>query len=81
MRLPDTLHCANISIISTASCNKDYAGCLMDTMVCAGVEGGGTDSCEVRAGREPPKEGKGRETGLVIETGGRVLLAVGQGRC
>lgn len=48
----------------------------MDTMVCAGVEGGGTNSCEVRAGREPPKEGKGRETGLGVGTGGRVLLAV-----
>ncbi|KAL1286772.1 KLK15 [Ovibos moschatus] len=50
VRLPDTLHCANISIISTASCNKDYAGHLMDTMVCAGVEGGGTDSCEGDSG-------------------------------
>uniref|UniRef100_A0A8C2PFS2 Kallikrein related peptidase 15 n=1 Tax=Capra hircus TaxID=9925 RepID=A0A8C2PFS2_CAPHI len=50
VRLPDTLHCANISIISTASCNKDYAGRLMDTMVCAGVEGGGTDSCEGDSG-------------------------------
>lgn len=47
--LPDTLHCANISVISAASCNKAYPGCLMDTMVCAGVEGGGTNSCEVRA--------------------------------
>ncbi|KAM7059378.1 kallikrein-15 [Molossus nigricans] len=48
--LPDTLHCANISIISTASCNKDYPGHLMSTMVCAGVEGGGTDSCEGDSG-------------------------------
>lgn len=64
MNLPDTLHCANISIISTASCDKDYPGRLMDTMVCAGVEGGGTDSCEVRArGR------RGRKTGLGIGTG------------
>lgn len=49
VRLPDTLHCANISIISEASCNKDYPGRVLPTMVCAGVEGGGTDSCEVRA--------------------------------
>ena len=48
VRLPDTLHCANISIISEASCNKDYPGRVLPTMVCAGVEGGGTDSCEVR---------------------------------
>ncbi|XP_006868439.1 PREDICTED: kallikrein-15 [Chrysochloris asiatica] len=49
--LPDTLHCANISIISTASCNKDYPGRLMkNSMVCAGVEGGGTDSCEGDSG-------------------------------
>lgn len=60
VRLPDTLHCANIGIISTASCNKDYAGHLMDTMVCAGVEGGGIDSCEVRGDRRPRKEGKRR---------------------
>uniref|UniRef100_A0A8D1HQF0 Peptidase S1 domain-containing protein n=1 Tax=Sus scrofa TaxID=9823 RepID=A0A8D1HQF0_PIG len=48
--LPDTLHCGNISVISTASCNKDYPGCLLNTMVCAGVEGGGTDSCEGDSG-------------------------------
>ncbi|XP_049756708.1 kallikrein-15 isoform X2 [Elephas maximus indicus] len=48
--LPDTLHCANISIISTESCNKEYPGRLMNTMVCAGVEGGGTNSCEGDSG-------------------------------
>uniref|UniRef100_G3UEQ3 Kallikrein related peptidase 15 n=1 Tax=Loxodonta africana TaxID=9785 RepID=G3UEQ3_LOXAF len=48
--LPDTLHCANISIISTDSCNKEYPGRLMNTMVCAGVEGGGTNSCEGDSG-------------------------------
>ncbi|XP_023562529.1 kallikrein-15 isoform X1 [Octodon degus] len=48
--MPDTLHCANISVISQASCNKDYPGHLMDTMVCATVEGGGTDSCEGDSG-------------------------------
>lgn len=48
--LPDTLHCANISIISDTSCNKDYPGRLTSTMVCAGVEGGGTDSCEGDSG-------------------------------
>ncbi|XP_036286294.1 kallikrein-15 [Pipistrellus kuhlii] len=50
VNLPNTLHCANISIISDASCSKDYPGHLMDTMVCAGVEGGGTDSCEGDSG-------------------------------
>nr|XP_004672625.2 kallikrein-15 isoform X2 [Jaculus jaculus] len=50
VRLPDTLHCANISIISDASCDKDYPGRVMDTMVCAGVEGRGTDSCEGDSG-------------------------------
>lgn len=50
VRLPDTLHCANISIISEASCNKDYPGRVLPTMVCAGVEGGGTDSCEGDSG-------------------------------
>ncbi|XP_057389717.1 LOW QUALITY PROTEIN: kallikrein-15 [Balaenoptera acutorostrata] len=44
VRLPDTLHWANISIIWTTSCNKDYAGRLVNTTVCAGVEGRGTDS-------------------------------------
>ncbi|XP_012498580.1 PREDICTED: kallikrein-15 isoform X1 [Propithecus coquereli] len=48
--LPDTLHCANISIISDTSCNKDYPGHLMSTMVCAGAEDGGTDSCEGDSG-------------------------------
>lgn len=58
MNLPDTLHCANISIISDASCRKDYPGHLMNTMVCAGVEGGGTDSCEVRTQRGPTARGE-----------------------
>lgn len=66
--LPDTLHCGNISVISTASCNKDYPGCLLNTMVCAGVEGGGTDSCEVRAERERWKE-EGGGTGLEVGMG------------
>ncbi|ELK30146.1 Kallikrein-15 [Myotis davidii] len=50
VNLPDTLHCANISIISDSSCSQDYPGHLMSTMVCAGVEGGGTDSCEGDSG-------------------------------
>ncbi|XP_044526960.1 kallikrein-15-like [Gracilinanus agilis] len=50
VKLPDTLHCANISIIPAASCNRDYPGQVTDTMVCAGVEGGGTDSCEGDSG-------------------------------
>ncbi|XP_027473166.1 kallikrein-15 [Zalophus californianus] len=48
--LPDTLHCANISVIPATSCKKDYPGRLMASMVCAGVEGGGTDSCEGDSG-------------------------------
>ncbi|KAM9226261.1 kallikrein-15 [Dugong dugon] len=48
--LPDTLHCANISIISTESCNREYPGRLRNSVVCAGVEGGGTDSCEGDSG-------------------------------
>ncbi|XP_038515652.1 transmembrane protease serine 9 isoform X6 [Canis lupus familiaris] len=46
--LPDTLHCANISVIPAASCNKDYPGRLVASMLCAGAEGGGTESCERR---------------------------------
>ncbi|XP_019648162.1 kallikrein-15 isoform X1 [Ailuropoda melanoleuca] len=48
--LPDTLHCANISVIPATSCNEDYPGRVMASMVCAGVEGGGTDSCEGDSG-------------------------------
>lgn len=65
VHLPDTLHCANISIISASSCNKDYPGRLMNTMVCAGVESGGTGSCEVRAKGGPCPE----ETGLGVGMG------------
>lgn len=75
--LPDTLHCANISIIPDASCSKDYPGRLRKTMVCAGVEGGGTDSCEVRARRW--------RTGNKIASGWRkghsALNALAQQRC
>lgn len=70
VNLPDTLHCANISIISDSSCSQDYPGHLMSTMVCAGVEGGGTDSCEVRAtgvrGRAPRR---GRDPSLGVGGG------------
>ena len=69
VRLPDTLHWANISIIWTTSCNKDYAGRLVNTTVCAGVEGRGTDSREARADREPWKEGEERGTGLGVGMG------------
>lgn len=44
----DTLYCVNISVILVVFCNKVYSGCLMDIMVCVGVEGGGTNFCEVR---------------------------------
>uniref|UniRef100_A0A2K5VEU9 Kallikrein related peptidase 15 n=1 Tax=Macaca fascicularis TaxID=9541 RepID=A0A2K5VEU9_MACFA len=48
--LPDTLHCANISIISDTSCDKSYPGRLTNTMVCAGAEGRGAESCEGDSG-------------------------------
>ncbi|XP_038383984.1 kallikrein-1-like isoform X6 [Canis lupus familiaris] len=50
LSLPDTLHCANISVIPAASCNKDYPGRLVASMLCAGAEGGGTESCEGDSG-------------------------------
>uniref|UniRef100_A0A2K5DEZ6 Kallikrein related peptidase 15 n=1 Tax=Aotus nancymaae TaxID=37293 RepID=A0A2K5DEZ6_AOTNA len=50
VNLPDTLHCANISIISDASCDKNYPGRLTNTMVCAGAEGRGAESCEGDSG-------------------------------
>lgn len=45
----------------------------MDTMVCAGVEGGGTDSCEVRAQgqRGSCLEERGRGVGLGLAAGSR----------
>ncbi|KAM5236237.1 LOW QUALITY PROTEIN: kallikrein-15 [Ctenodactylus gundi] len=48
--LPATLHCASISTISNAACNKGYPGCLTNTMLCAGAEGGGMDTCEGDSG-------------------------------
>ncbi|XP_022379481.1 LOW QUALITY PROTEIN: kallikrein-15 [Enhydra lutris kenyoni] len=49
---PDTLHYANISVTPATSCNKDYPGNLMASMVCVcgGVQGGGPDSCEGDSG-------------------------------
>lgn len=69
MTVPDTLHCANISVISRAACDKDYPGRLMDTMVCAAAEGGGTDSCEVSARRGP----RGMKAGRVRSGSGNGL--------
>lgn len=76
VNLPDTLHCANISIISDSSCSKDYPGHLMSTMVCAGVEGGGTDSCEVSFcllwARGDSKDGPGKGGGRAVRMGVRL---------
>lgn len=59
------LHCANISLISATSCA--YPGHPKDTRVCACVEGGGTDSCEVRA--EWIMVGRGRGIWEVLRVG------------
>jgi hypothetical protein len=80
VNLPDTLHCANISIISDASCDKDYPGRIGNTMVCAGVQGGGTDSCEVRAERGH-SSGGGEGTRTVLGVGVDLdFVCLGPGR-
>nr|XP_037847934.1 kallikrein-11 isoform X1 [Chlorocebus sabaeus] len=47
LRLPHSLRCANITIIEHQKCENAYPGNITDTMVCASVQEGGKDSCQV----------------------------------
>ncbi|KFO26162.1 Kallikrein-11 [Fukomys damarensis] len=50
LRLPNTLRCANISIIRHGECERAYPGNITDTMVCASVRKEGKDSCQGDSG-------------------------------
>lgn len=53
--VPVILYCANVTILSWEQCSAAYPGSVKDTMVCAAMKNGGTESCEVRWGdREVP---------------------------
>uniref|UniRef100_A0A8C3IJB7 Peptidase S1 domain-containing protein n=1 Tax=Chrysemys picta bellii TaxID=8478 RepID=A0A8C3IJB7_CHRPI len=42
------LYCTMVHIVSDEQCAANYPGHVNRNMVCAGLKGGGTDSCEVR---------------------------------
>ena len=45
---PDTLHCVNVNLIDSSSCNRaeHYKGAVKDGMFCAGLlNEGGKDAC------------------------------------
>ncbi|XP_070258203.1 kallikrein-11 isoform X2 [Myotis yumanensis] len=50
LRLPQTLRCANITIIDHKECENAYPGNITDTMVCASVREEGKDSCQGDSG-------------------------------
>ncbi|XP_027716765.1 kallikrein-11 isoform X1 [Vombatus ursinus] len=50
LTLPQTLRCANITIIDHRECEGAYPGNITDTMVCASVKEAGKDSCQGDSG-------------------------------
>ncbi|ELK37886.1 Kallikrein-10 [Myotis davidii] len=50
LRLPQTLRCANITIIDHKECENAYPGNITTTMVCASVREEGKDSCQGDSG-------------------------------
>nr|XP_020859381.1 kallikrein-11-like isoform X3 [Phascolarctos cinereus] len=50
LTLPQTLRCANITIIDHRECEAAYPGNITDTMVCASVKEAGKDSCQGDSG-------------------------------
>lgn len=47
---PDTLRQVTLPIISNETCNEVFQGGILETMLCAGLEAGGKDSCEGDSG-------------------------------
>ena len=41
---------ANVTIISRSDCSSGYPNQITESMVCAGVNGGGTDACSGDSG-------------------------------
>uniref|UniRef100_A0A8C3T799 Peptidase S1 domain-containing protein n=1 Tax=Chelydra serpentina TaxID=8475 RepID=A0A8C3T799_CHESE len=64
------LQCGNVRLVSAQSCKASYPGRVTDNMVCAGVIGGGIDSCQVR-GRGQGTTGVGGSAGWGWDPVGR----------
>lgn len=60
---PDILQQASVPLVSRARCKQAYPRKIDDSMICAGFEWGGVDTCQADSGGP-----------LVCETGGRYYL-------
>uniref|UniRef100_A0A674IPN3 Trypsin-like n=1 Tax=Terrapene triunguis TaxID=2587831 RepID=A0A674IPN3_9SAUR len=58
---PNLLQCGNVRIVSPQSCQASYPGRVTNNMVCAGVMGGGIDSCQPLLSQPwaPPVQSRG----------------------
>jgi trypsin len=51
---PNRLYGVNVPIVARATCNNNYDGGILSSMICGGLAAGGRDSCQGDSGAASP---------------------------